>query len=272
MKRLPSIATLRLFIQVAKSASFSETARVAAISQPALSRTIRLLEEELGVRLFDRDTRNVRLTSAGETLLPAVQRLVREFEDTFGELEQSFSGKRGHVVIGALPSVAAKMLPLALVDFCTANPDIELTVREGLSDDLYQQMRDRQIDLAIVTPPDRADQFDFVAMLEDECVLVPGQSPGKRRKGLYPGYRGGLPHVPPHSVAAAVDAEFRRAGELHLSRSWFGAVGERGCDPAGYSAADQRIEPSGERSDLLREQSALAAGVVQLPFELPDLW
>ena len=185
MKRLPSIATLRLFIQVAKSASFSETARVAAISQPALSRTIRLLEEELGVRLFDRDTRNVRLTSAGETLLPAVQRLVREFEDTFGELEQSFSGKRGHVVIGALPSVAAKMLPLALVDFCTANPDIELTVREGLSDDLYQQMRDRQIDLAIVTPPDRADQFDFVAMLEDECVLVCREGDLPARRGAY---------------------------------------------------------------------------------------
>ncbi len=172
MKRLPSIATLRLFIQVAKSSSFSETARIAAISQPALSRTIRLLEEELGARLFDRDTRNVRLTAAGETLLPAVTRLVRDFEETFSELEQSFSGKRGHVSIGALPSVAARMLPLALVDFCAANPSIELTIHEGLSDNLYQQMWDRQIDVAIVTPPHRVEQFDFTAMLDDECVLV----------------------------------------------------------------------------------------------------
>lgn len=187
MKRTPSITTLRLFIQVAKSSSFSETARAAAVSQPALSRTIRLLEEELGVRLFDRDTRNVRLTSAGEMLLPAVERLVRDFEDTFSALEQSFSGERGHVGIGALPSVAAKMLPSALADFCAAYPQIELTVHDGLSGNLYQQMLDRQVDLAILTPPDRADLFDFTAMLDDECVLVSrvGDLPARHRPYLW---------------------------------------------------------------------------------------
>lgn len=187
MKRAPSIATLRLFIQIAKTSSFSETARAAAVSQPALSRTIRLLEDDLGVRLFDRDTRNVRLTSAGETLLPAVERLVRDFEETFSELEQSFSGERGHVSIGALPSVAAKMLPSALADFCATYPQIELTIHEGLSGNLYQQMLDRQIDLAIITPPDRADLFEFAPMLDDECVLVSrvGDLPQRRTPYLW---------------------------------------------------------------------------------------
>jgi len=172
MKHAPSINTLHLFIQIAKNLSFSETARIAAVSQPALSRTIRLLEEDLGVRLFDRDTRNVRLTAAGEILLPAVERLVRDFEHTFSELEQSFSGERGHVSIGVLPSVAAKMLPSALADFCAAYPQIEVTIHEGLSGNLYQQTLDRQVDLAIVTPPDRSDLFEFTAMLDDEFVLV----------------------------------------------------------------------------------------------------
>ncbi|MFV0625315.1 LysR family transcriptional regulator [Sphingomonas sp. ac-8] len=169
---MPSVATLKLFLQVAKSSSFSETARIAAVSQPALSRTIRLLEENLGVRLFDRDTRNVRLTAAGELLLPAVQRLVRDYEDTFAELAQSFSGERGRVAIGALPSMAANLLPRALTDFCGDHPHVELTIHEGLSGNLLQQMLDRRIDIAIMTPPDRTDQFAFEAMLNDECVLV----------------------------------------------------------------------------------------------------
>ena len=65
MRRPPSLTSLRLFMQVANHRSFSEAGRVANISQPALSRTIKLLEEELGVRLLDRNSRNVTLTAAG---------------------------------------------------------------------------------------------------------------------------------------------------------------------------------------------------------------
>ena len=69
MARTPTLTSLRLFLQVAGSRSFSETARAANLSQPALSRTIKLLEEDLGVRLFDRNSRNVHLTSAGAARL-----------------------------------------------------------------------------------------------------------------------------------------------------------------------------------------------------------
>ena len=95
--------SLRLFLQIARSLSFSETARIANLSQPALSRTIKLLEEDLAVRLFDRNSRNLRLTAAGAALLPTVERLTADFDLAFRELAQTFDGQRGRVIVGALP-------------------------------------------------------------------------------------------------------------------------------------------------------------------------
>jgi len=171
MKRTPSLTSLRLFLQVAKYRSFSETARINNISQPALSRTIRLLEEELNTRLFDRDSRNVALTSTGEALLPIVERLTADFDDAFSELAQTFAGMRGRVIVGALPSVAAGLLPAAIATFQQRHPQVEISLRDQLSGALYQQMQDRQIDLAVTTPP-LSDAVVFRPLFDDDCVLV----------------------------------------------------------------------------------------------------
>jgi LysR family carnitine catabolism transcriptional activator len=144
---------------------------VANVSQPALSRTIRMLEEELGTRLFDRDSRNVRLTSAGEALLPTVERLTSDFDHAFSELARTFAGERGRVIVGALPSIAAGLLPRAISSFRDTNPQVEIILRDQLSGALYQQMQDRQIDLAVTTPPDE-EGFEFEPLVQDSLVLV----------------------------------------------------------------------------------------------------
>lgn len=156
---------------VAYNRSFSEAGRIANVSQPALSRTIRILEQELGTRLFDRDSRNVRLTSAGEALLPTVERLTADFDHAFLELARDFAGERGRVVVGALPSVAAGMLPYAIATFRESNPQVEIILRDQLSGTLYQQMQDRQIDLAVTTPPDEG-LFEFEPLVQDAMMLV----------------------------------------------------------------------------------------------------
>jgi len=171
VQRRPSLNSLRLFMQIAYSRSFSETGRVANVSQPALSRTIRLLEDELGVRLFDRNSRNVRLTAAGEALLPIVERLTSDFDHAFSELALTFSGERGRVVVGALPSVAAGILPEIMSGFLQDHPQVEIVLRDHLSGALYQQMQERQIDLAITTPPEEG-AFGFKPFMEDPMVLV----------------------------------------------------------------------------------------------------
>jgi LysR family carnitine catabolism transcriptional activator len=170
--RHPKLSSLQLFMRVAQAGGFSEAARLLHTSQPALSRSIRLLEEQLGVRLFDRDTRNMRLTTSGATLLPIVERLTSDFDQALAEVQESFSGRRGTVAIGALPSVAASLLPGSIATFQQSHPLVDIQIRDHLSGSLYQQMVERQVDFAITTPAEDRDEFVYVALGEDPCVLV----------------------------------------------------------------------------------------------------
>jgi LysR family carnitine catabolism transcriptional activator len=163
---------LRLFVRVAATSSFSETSRLEHVSQPALSRSIKILEDHLGVRLFDRDTRNVRLTASGQELRPIAERLIADYDFAFSELAQTFQGQRGRVVVGALPSVAAVMLPSIIASFHDERPNVEVSLRDDLSDPLQQQLEDRRIDFAVSIAPEATDRLLFEPLVSDDCVLV----------------------------------------------------------------------------------------------------
>jgi len=167
-----SLNTLRLFIRVAQTCSFSEAARLEHVSQPALSRTIRLLEEQLGARMFDRNTRNVSLTAAGAKLQPIAERLISEFDLAFTDLSLALSGERGRVTVGALPSVAAAFLPAVLARFRSERPQVEVRVEDDLSDPLLDSLQDRRIDFAVTIAPEQTGQLDFQPLFSDECLLV----------------------------------------------------------------------------------------------------
>lgn len=217
MTRIPSLASLRLFRRVAMTRSFSETARLANVSQPALSRTIRLLEEELGARLFDRDTRHVDLTPAGEALFPVVVRLLEDFDGAFSEVAQTLSGQRGRVILGALPSVAASALPELLVAFHVANPQVEVVLRDSLAGSVYQQLRDREVDIAVLTPPDAHEtDFRFEPLIADPCALV-CRAEDSKAKGFKATWKSFTQHrfigmAKPSSVRELTDAAFIRVG------------------------------------------------------------
>jgi len=172
MRNNVSLPTLRLFLRVAQTCSFSETARLEHVSQPALSRTIRLLEEQLGARLFDRDTRNVLLTAAGAQLQPIAERLIGEYDLAFSDLAQALSGERGRVTVGALPSVAAAFLPAILARFRSERPQVEVRVEDDLSSPLLDSLQDRRIDFAVTIAPEQTGQLDFQPLFSDECLLV----------------------------------------------------------------------------------------------------
>ena len=114
MRINPTPQHLLCFLRVAETGSFSAAARLLAMSQPALSRTIRLLEEQIGVRLFDRDTRNVALTAVGRELRPVAERLTGDYAHAFGAFAQLVAGQRGRITVAALPSLAASVLAPAI--------------------------------------------------------------------------------------------------------------------------------------------------------------
>lgn len=163
---------LRLFRGVAEHGSFSLCAEHCGISQPALSRTIKLMEDRLGVRLFDRDTRTVALSSYGRHLLPIAERVLREVEAGLDSLDQLASGARGRIVVASLPSLSATVLPRAISAFRETAPDVEFELIDALSGDIAEAVIQGRADLGLALRPIKDDLFNYEEIGLDLFGLV----------------------------------------------------------------------------------------------------
>ncbi len=161
---------LRYFLQVAKRSSFTRAAEDLVISQPALSRSIQKLEEELGQPVFERKTRSVSLTEAGTLLQSRAQQVLAMIEDTKAEITDD--GKSGRVRIGAIPTIAPYFLPEVLGQFSSAFPQANLVVQENTTDVLLKSCTQGEIDLAIVALPVSAKYLDVEELFTEELLLV----------------------------------------------------------------------------------------------------
>ena len=212
----PTPHQLACFLAVAKAGSFSDAARQLALSQPALSRTIRLMEDGLGARLFDRDTRNVALTPVGLELQPIAERLTAELRGAFGELARFVAGRSGHIRIAALPSIAAVLLPPAIVAFRESNPDVEIHISDGLSASVLEAVTNGQADIGLTVQPAPDAKLAYTPLLSDRFVLVcrPDDALVGRTNLPWSVYadRRFIAMSPKSSVRAMTDAAFLQAG------------------------------------------------------------
>ena len=167
-----TLRQLQAFRQVAEQASFSKAAERIGLSQPALSATIRKLEETLGVRVFDRTTRQVLLTPEGEELLRLATRMVDEFEIVAGDLQDYLARRRGRVVVAALPTAAAVILPPVIARYRADNPGIDIRMHDGLHGAILEQVRSGAADFGITVEPRDTDEFRFERLFADRIVLV----------------------------------------------------------------------------------------------------
>lgn len=163
---------LEVFLNVAAAGSFTGAARSMAVSQPALSRAVKLLEDQIGARLFDRDSRHVALTPAGAALLPIAERMVAAFTSEFGELAQFVAGRRGRLVVAALPSIAAVLLPDAMRAFASASPGVEIAILDGLSGSVVDAVLSGQADLGLTAQLAPDQELTYAKLLSDEFGLV----------------------------------------------------------------------------------------------------
>ena len=144
---------LEHFLAAAQHGSLNAAAEAVAISQPALTKSIRRLESTLGVRLFDRHPRGVRLTVFGEALMLHARSLRAELrlaDETMRELRSSTSGL---VRLGAGPSMSAALLPRVVARVMEQGPAIRLHIRSGLNDSLLAALQTGELDFAITTMP-----------------------------------------------------------------------------------------------------------------------
>lgn len=144
MRPLPT-ELLRSFVVVAQTASFTAASDVLCLSQSTVSQHIRRLEDLVGQALFDRDTRNVKLSRHGETL----HRYATQILALMDEAMNTVSGPplNGTVRLGLPEDFASSRLAPALAAFVQRNPDVELVIRTGLSGDLFRELDEDRHDL-----------------------------------------------------------------------------------------------------------------------------
>ena len=132
---------LRYFCAVSETGSFTRAAEKEQVAQPSLSQQIMKLEEELGVRLFDRLGRTVRLTGFGQVFLPRARAILGELKAAKDEVAERQSSVSGPVSIGVIPTIAPYFLPLPMALFSRKYPQVSMTVAEDVTARLMDRLR-----------------------------------------------------------------------------------------------------------------------------------
>lgn len=142
--------------------TFSAAAATLGISQPSLSESIRRMERELNLTLFERTTRSLRLTEGGRRAAGIARDIVQDFHRALGRLTES--GDQGRIVIAALPSIACAALPRALDGFGRAHAGVEVAIHDVQHERAIALLRDGQADIAVTLrpPPDADLVFDEI--------------------------------------------------------------------------------------------------------------
>lgn len=141
---------LQTFVAVAEERHFGRAARRLHLSQPPVSQRIMQLEEELGVQLFIRSTRQVTLTQAGYKLYERALRLIQEAAAAEAAVRRYGSGEQGELHIGFTRTVASQLLPRLLAYYHEHKPDVKLLLHEDWSTQLMKQVLQEQLDIALL--------------------------------------------------------------------------------------------------------------------------
>jgi LysR family hydrogen peroxide-inducible transcriptional activator len=146
---------LKYFLAVARSGSFVRAADQLGIAQPSLSQQIQKLERELGVALFDRLGRSLKLTAYGQSLEISAEKILREVEEARTAIEALKAEDAGEIKVGVIPTVLPYSLVKPLAAFQAKYPRVQITLTEAMTDDLVESLRRAELDIAILALPIR---------------------------------------------------------------------------------------------------------------------
>ena len=167
-----SLRQLRAFDEVARQGAFAPAARELCLTQSALSESIRQLEEALGLRLFDRTTRTVGLTAAGQAFLQDVRQAFETLEQGFQNLGDLAALRRGKVRIAAAPSVLAVLLLPVLPALRVQYPGIEVDLLEDSAEGIAQRVQAGSVDFGVGAAHPAAGDLQMQPLVSDGMGLV----------------------------------------------------------------------------------------------------
>jgi DNA-binding transcriptional LysR family regulator len=165
------LSQVEAFLTVAERRSVSAAAQVLYVTQPALTTRIKNLERELGVELFVRTPRGMRLSAEGRAFRPHAQRAVQALAEGRELLRERREGRVGELLVGAAPALSTYVLPLVLRRFQASFPNVHLIVRTGHSEEVLEQVLREQVQVGLVRELPHPAVVS-TPLYEDEIVLV----------------------------------------------------------------------------------------------------
>lgn len=176
---------LEHFLAVAKEGTFTRAAERMGRTQPAISQSIKKLEDELGVQLFARDLHEVSLTEAGQALAVYARRIIASRDDALRSMGALKHVSTGTLNIASHESAAIYLLPAALRHYLAAFPDIKVGIYRSRLADIPKQVMDREMHVGFVKDPPAFKELTCVPVHSDEMVLVASPNhPLVRRKDV----------------------------------------------------------------------------------------
>ena len=163
---------LKVFYTVANRLSFTKAANELNISQPAVTKHIKEIENQLNTKLFDRKGTTIQLTESGKILFIYAEKNRQLFRDLEFAISQLNKQEKGKLKIGASTTIAQYILPEILAKFNSYYKDINIELVTHNSEDIATLLKKGQIDLGIVEGESKSSYFDYQKFKQDEIVLV----------------------------------------------------------------------------------------------------
>lgn len=166
------IRQLRYFLAIAEEENITKAAEKLHIAQPPLSQQLKLLEEELGIKLIERNTRKIQLTDVGKKLQHRAEQIVKLMETTVRELKDINEGLQGTLSIGAVPSSGAALLPERIRSFYAKYPGIDFQIWDGDSNRILELLNRGMIEIGIIRAPFNSEIYESICLPKEPMIAV----------------------------------------------------------------------------------------------------
>ena len=212
------LRVLRYFLTVAREENITRAAELLHVSQPAVSRQLAQLEDELGVKLFVRSNHHITLTEDGLRLRRRAQEIVELADKTQRDFRQHTAELTGEIAIGSGELHSFSMLGVMLADFSALHPQVRYTLFSGNADHIKEKIENGTLDMGLLSMPVDLSRYDFLRfpVAEEYGVLVRADSPLSTKGLLAPEDLANVPLMLPER--ALVRSELA---------NWFGNLYDR---------------------------------------------
>lgn len=166
------LSSMKAFVTLAESNSFNNAAKLLNITQPALTRRIKKMEEYLHTQLFERTTRKVTLTKAGQLLLPEARELIRTLDETIFNISKMNTHYHGMVTLSCIPTAVFYFLPLAIGKFNELYPNIKVRIIEQGTNNCMESVLCNEADFGINMNNITNSSIEFTPLVNEPFVLA----------------------------------------------------------------------------------------------------